>query len=129
MPRDVKVVRHPTEPINTGILDTSALLAEDAELQGRILRKLYGQRGGSITAILYGSEFFRQISKNGWEGEFRKKRLSKHQRSIVKARAVLKEIRAAKKRYGNDWIMRRFREKLQATGDAKSALHKILGGN
>jgi hypothetical protein len=102
----------------------SDLLAEYRQRRS-LLPKLYGAKGGVVTALIYGPDHMSQIAKEGWKGEAREQRLEKHRRSLARARAVLKETRAAQKRYGKDWIIGRFREKLHATGDPKQALRNL----
>jgi len=98
------------------------------ESRSNILRQLFGSKGGSVTSLIYRPEHFSQIAKKGWTGAARKQRLAKHRISIAKARAALAEIRAAKKKYGSEWVIGRFREALRKTGDPKAALRKIMNG-
>jgi hypothetical protein len=116
-----------SEAIKTLSGDREDLLSEYRRW-GDLLPKFYGAKGGFITWMVHGPEHMSRIATNGWTGDARKKRLHKHQRSIAKARAVLKEIRESKKRFGAEWVIGRFRENLHKSGDPKAALRKILDG-
>jgi hypothetical protein len=103
-----------------------SVLQQD-EVGRTIRRKLFGAQGGSFVAILHGSAHFSAIAKKGWNGPNRERRLETHRKSIAFARAALKKIRELKRVHGTDWMMARFREKLNATGDPKAALRSIMG--
>ena len=115
-----------SDAIKEGLEDCSDLLFQFRQRKST-LPKLYGARGGAVTALIYGPDHMRRIAKAGWKGDARENRMEKHRRSLAKARAVLKETREAQKKYGKDWIIGRFREKLHATGDPRSALRNLTG--
>ena len=117
-----------TEPPETRFQTVEEFVSRPGALSN-IHQRLGGLRGSFVTSVLYGPENMRRISLLGWSGDSREKRLAKHRRSIVKARAVLKEIRVAKKKHGNNWQYEQFRERILASPDPKAALRKILDGH
>ena len=110
-------------------IETCEELVSRAGALSNIYQRIGGIRGSFITGILYGPDHIRKISLLGWSGTSRKKRLAKHRASIAKARAVLKEIREARKQYGANWQLELFRQRILRSEDPKAALRKIPDGN
>jgi hypothetical protein len=98
---------------------------DDLNLQA----KLNGANGGFTCFLLHGSEHMKNIARKGWTGQARQRRLAKHKRSIVLARAKLTELREARKKFGEDYLFQRFREKILAAPDPKAELRRILKGS
>jgi hypothetical protein len=124
MPSESTIRSERSDAIKKGFEDCSDLLSQFRQ-RNSLLPKLYGAKGGSVTALIYGPDHMSRIAKEGWKGDARENRLEKHRRSLARARAVLKQNREAQKLYGKDWIIGLFRERLHTTGDPKRALRNL----
>jgi hypothetical protein len=124
MPSESTIRDEQSDAIKERFEDQSDLLSQFRQRKS-LLPKLYGAKGGMVTALIYGSDHMSRIAKAGWRGDARENRLEKHRRSLARARAVLKKNREAQKRYGKEWMISLFRERLHATGDPKRALRNL----